>query len=456
MPLTLWNFMKTLPHLLSLLVALIACSSFVCAADLSDDLRYEREVFTTSHIKPRNPGLFGRNTQPTGPNMELVAHDWMPANFAVNPPKGLFVVGTHGLREALSGRMAMIKRLVSEGFIVTGFDLPGAGESPNLGGDQSAPDGLIWDATEVTAEVRAYVKRKQEQHRIGGAELPTILYGHSFGGAVALDASLEVINHPEQPLLVPQETPPKLRLTIASAPGEKPFLYQSLAEPVLRALNWINPKLRAFPLFNAFFISPEKAPPGFYEGSPAELPTNDVDRDGRPVVGTERALRPSHAGEFHPLATAIATVDAYKRRDDSVDYSGESRFFNATGDIAIIHPYDLTTRSSSTARFMAERTTDTGGKKVAWFSYAGDGHRHADINDPAYIDLVVGLANNAIEGKSVADYKQPGTTKISYRDYVDGRVFGRERQSIRELLTGRRLYRDFPVFRAKTYGIGGR
>jgi len=112
-----------------------------------------------------------RETSRTG--VELATREWLPSGA---PKAGILIV--HGLAEH-SGRYEHVaEALTGRGFAVHAYDQRGHGES---GGSRVHVDGwdvLLDDVEDRLSAMAFEVKR------------PTVLYGHSIGGLVALDYCL--------------------------------------------------------------------------------------------------------------------------------------------------------------------------------------------------------------------------------------------------------------------------
>jgi len=135
--------------------------------------------------------------------LRLHATRWAP----VTPPHARVLL-VHGLAEHSGRYDELIGRLVAAGHVVYGLDHRGHGRS----------DGP-----------RAYVERFEHYvtdlgrlHAVADAdgELPTVIVGHSMGGAIAFDYALR---HPDRvarlvlsaPLLATDPSPPRLQLAAA-------------------------------------------------------------------------------------------------------------------------------------------------------------------------------------------------------------------------------------------------
>ena len=112
-----------------------------------------------------------RETSRTG--VALATREWLPAG---KPTAGVLIV--HGLAEH-SGRYDHVaEALTDRGFAVHAYDQRGHGES---GGDRMHVDG--WDVLLDDVEDRLSAMTFE-------VKAPSVLYGHSFGGLVALDYCL--------------------------------------------------------------------------------------------------------------------------------------------------------------------------------------------------------------------------------------------------------------------------
>lgn len=116
--------------------------------------------------------------------------------WAAESPRGLVAV-LHGLGEHSGRYAALAADLVAERFTVAALDLPGHGDAPGPRGDLAS-----W----------AYVRDHAVDAMFGATrgvpgqppDLPHILFGHSMGGAMALDYALQ---HPRRLLAVAVSAP---------------------------------------------------------------------------------------------------------------------------------------------------------------------------------------------------------------------------------------------------------
>ncbi|MBT8201773.1 MAG: alpha/beta hydrolase [Acidimicrobiia bacterium] len=112
-----------------------------------------------------------RETSRTG--VELATREWLPAG----PPKAAILI-IHGLAEH-SGRYEHVAaQFVDRGYAVHAYDQRGHGES---GGDRTHVDDWQVFLDDVEDRLSAVAFE---------AKLPTVMYGHSIGGLVALDYCL--------------------------------------------------------------------------------------------------------------------------------------------------------------------------------------------------------------------------------------------------------------------------
>ncbi len=112
-----------------------------------------------------------RETSRTG--VELATREWLPAG---KPKAGILII--HGIAEH-SGRYEHVAEAwTSRGYAVQAFDLRGHGES---GGSRVHVDG--WDIMLDDVEDRLSALAFE-------VKAPSVLYGHSLGGLIALDYCL--------------------------------------------------------------------------------------------------------------------------------------------------------------------------------------------------------------------------------------------------------------------------
>ena len=102
---------------------------------------------------------------------------WEPEN----PPKGVIVL-VHGLGEH-SGRYSthFAKHFSNEGFSILTFDLPGHGKS-------SGKRGHIKKYEDINILLSAGISHVKKKY----PTLPIFLYGHSLGGLIALEYSIQI------------------------------------------------------------------------------------------------------------------------------------------------------------------------------------------------------------------------------------------------------------------------
>jgi alpha-beta hydrolase superfamily lysophospholipase len=112
----------------------------------------------------------------------LVAHRWAPLGHEspADPRTRAAVAILHGHGEHSGRYGAVVDALTARGFAVHAFDLRGHGRSPGRRGHIEA-----WD--EYRDDLEAFVAHVRSQEAPG---TPVFLYGHSLGGAIALEYGL--------------------------------------------------------------------------------------------------------------------------------------------------------------------------------------------------------------------------------------------------------------------------
>ncbi len=134
----------------------------------------------------------------------LAIHRWQPAT-----PRALCII-VHGYAEHALRYEPLAAALVARGVAVWAPDLRGHGRSPGVRGDVPSFEA-------VAADVASLVDEAQQNQPNG----PIVLFGHSFGGAVALQVALD---RPEglsglvlsAPFLRPTAPPSAATLSIAT------------------------------------------------------------------------------------------------------------------------------------------------------------------------------------------------------------------------------------------------
>ena len=114
---------------------------------------------------------------------KIFSQIWEPEN----PPKGVIVL-VHGLGEH-SGRYRthFADYFTNEGFSILTFDLPGHGKS-------SGKRGHIKEYEDFNKLLSAGISHAKKKY----PTLPIFLYGHSLGGLIALDYSIQKVYLAEQ------------------------------------------------------------------------------------------------------------------------------------------------------------------------------------------------------------------------------------------------------------------
>ncbi len=107
--------------------------------------------------------------------LELYYQTWQPANAA----RGVVLL-VHGFGEHSSRYNYLIEHLIPQGYAIHAFDLRGHGRSPGARGHVNQ-----W--RELQDDVRAFTDKVTSQH----PTLPLFLFGHSFGGLIALNYALQ-------------------------------------------------------------------------------------------------------------------------------------------------------------------------------------------------------------------------------------------------------------------------
>ena len=129
----------------------------------------------------------------------LYTQSWQPDNAA----RGALLL-VHGFGEHSGRYNYLVDYLIPRGYAVYGFDLRGHGRSPG-------PRGHIQHWAELRDDVRAFVTTVTAAQPL----TPRFLFGHSFGGLIALNYALQF--------------PAELQGVIASAP----LLAQAKLSPIL-------------------------------------------------------------------------------------------------------------------------------------------------------------------------------------------------------------------------------
>jgi len=108
---------------------------------------------------------------------KIFSQMWEPEN----PPKGVIVL-VHGLGEH-SGRYSthFAKHYLNKGFSILTFDLPGHGKS-------SGKSGHINDYGDFNKLLSAGISHAKKEY----PSLPIFIYGHSLGGLIALEYSIQI------------------------------------------------------------------------------------------------------------------------------------------------------------------------------------------------------------------------------------------------------------------------
>ena len=175
----------------------------------------------------------------TKDGIELYARSWAPEG----QPKAVIAL-LHGLGDHSGRYPRLVELLPAAGYAVAAYDMRGHGRSGGPRGHAPSYDTLMDDVDRHLAETRA---------RFPG--LPTILYGHSFGGAQALCYCLK-------------RAPAGIRAVVASAPGLGAGVRQGPGKILMaRLLSRVVPTLRI----------PLGAPPGSLSHDPAWLKTTAED-----------------------------------------------------------------------------------------------------------------------------------------------------------------------------------
>jgi len=136
--------------------------------------------------------------------LELYCQAWQPDQ-AVRAA----ILLVHGFGEHGGRYNYLTDHLVPQGYAIHSFDLRGHGRSPGPRGHV-----LAWD--ELRDDLHAFVTTTVAASRAQHPEIPYFLFGHSFGGLIALNYALQY--------------PTALRGVIASAP----LLAQANLSPLLR------------------------------------------------------------------------------------------------------------------------------------------------------------------------------------------------------------------------------
>jgi acylglycerol lipase len=115
----------------------------------------------------------------TTDGLKLATHTWLPEG----APKGVLVI-VHGLKDHASNYKAIAEALTQQGFAVYAFDLRGHGESE---GERV----VIKSFNDYTSDLAELMASVQKNHQT----LKPFLFGHSMGGAIAMQYALQ--NKPE-------------------------------------------------------------------------------------------------------------------------------------------------------------------------------------------------------------------------------------------------------------------
>ena len=142
--------------------------------------------------------------------MELYSQSWQPDDAA----RGALLL-VHGFGEHTGRYNYLVDYLIPRGYAVHGFDLRGHGRSPG-------PRGHINQWSELRDDVRAFVGMVTAQQ----PTTPYFLFGHSFGGLIALNYALQF--------------PEGLHGVIASAP----LLAQAKLSPILVMLSRVLQRIK--------------------------------------------------------------------------------------------------------------------------------------------------------------------------------------------------------------------
>ncbi len=137
-------------------------------------------------------------------DMELYCQSWQP-----DQPCRAVILLVHGFGEHGGRYNYLTDYLVAKGYTIHSFDLRGHGRSPGPRGHVNA-----WN--EFRDDLRAFVTTTVATSHAQQPDTPHFLFGHSFGGLIALNYALQY--------------PAELRGVIASAP----LLAQANLSPLLR------------------------------------------------------------------------------------------------------------------------------------------------------------------------------------------------------------------------------
>lgn len=115
---------------------------------------------------------------------QLYRQTWKPAH----QPRAIAIV-MHGLGSHSSGQKHITEYLVSEGYVVHAFDSRGHGKSE---GERA----LLKKSTMYIEDALHFVSMVKEEERRGTGEpdLPIFLVGHSMGGLISLDLTMNYPN----------------------------------------------------------------------------------------------------------------------------------------------------------------------------------------------------------------------------------------------------------------------
>ncbi|CAN5537889.1 alpha/beta hydrolase [soil metagenome] len=149
--------------------------------------------------------------------LELYYQTWQPITIA----RGVILL-VHGFGEHSGRYNYLIEHLVPQGYVVHAFDLRGHGRSPGARGHINQ-----WQ--ELSDDLRAFITTVARTGTPQHPPLPHFLFGHSFGGLIALNYALQY--------------PDNLQGVVVSAP----LLAQAKISPFLitlsRVLQRVKPNL---------------------------------------------------------------------------------------------------------------------------------------------------------------------------------------------------------------------
>lgn len=115
--------------------------------------------------------------------LRIDASTVLPGRLWVAPSPRALVVVTHGIGEHSGRYAALASDLVRAGYTVTAFDWPGHGEAPGSRGDVRS-----WTWVRDRVIPAAFTTSLALPGQPEG--LPSILFGHSMGGVMALDYAI--------------------------------------------------------------------------------------------------------------------------------------------------------------------------------------------------------------------------------------------------------------------------